>query len=247
MSKKKKEKDFDNEYDDDKRDSKKSYGEQSEDFFDFLPKKNNSRPSYNSSNNKTLEDDSCEERDYKEESFNHKSCHNESDNDKSFKNHPKEEKPLEHHSKEHSTFDTEEAHPHYGYTPNKNDSHNADVALDADHYSSIEQDSDELIFIKDSCNISIQTTDTQAAASIQIALQLAIALVIRITLADSDKGQNVLQDLLQYFDSEQSNKQKICIENSKDINIITTDTDVSANIQALLDVLLSLVAKLDAL
>jgi spore coat protein X len=121
----------------------------------------------------------------------------------------------------------------------------ADVVQDADQFSSTEQDSDESIFIKDSCNICVRTTDTQASVSLQIALQLAIALVIRITVADTDKGNNVAQDLLQFFDSEQSNKQKICIENSKDITIKTTDTDVAANIQALLEVLLSLVAKLD--
>ena len=125
--------------------------------------------------------------------------------------------------------------------------HEADVVQDADQFSSMEQESDELIFIKDSCNIKVHTTDTQAAVSIQVALQLAIALVIRITIGDSDNGENVVQDLLQHFNSEQSNKQKIVIENSKDINITTTDTDVAANIQLLLQVLVTLVAKIDVL
>ena len=132
----------------------------------------------------------------------------------------------------------------------KNDSdddHKADVVQDADQFASIDQESDELIFIKDSCNICVHTTDTQASVSIQVALQLAIALVLRITIGDSDKGENVIQDLLQHFDSEQSNKQKIVIENSKDINVKTTDTDVAANIQLLLQVLVALVAKLDVL
>jgi spore coat protein X len=127
------------------------------------------------------------------------------------------------------------------------DNHHADVVQDADQFAGISQESNELIFIKDSCNICVQTTDTQAAVSLQVGLQLAIALVIRITIGDSDKGQNVVQDLLQHFDSEQSNKQKIIIENSKDINVITTDTDVAVNIQALLQVLVTLVAKLDIL
>ncbi|MEH7072748.1 spore coat protein [Neobacillus drentensis] len=127
------------------------------------------------------------------------------------------------------------------------DNHHADVVQDADQFAGTSQESNELIFIKDSCNICVQTTDTQAAVSLQVGLQLAIALVIRITIGDSDKGQNVVQDLLQHFDSEQSNKQKIIIENSKDINVITTDTDVAVNIQALLQVLVSLVAKLDIL
>jgi spore coat protein X len=125
------------------------------------------------------------------------------------------------------------------------DSHEADVFQDANQVSLMEQDSEELIFIKDSCNICVHTTNTQAAVSLQIALQLAIALVLRVTILDSDQGQSVTEDLLQYFDSEQDNFQKISIVNSKDINITTTDTDVAANIQALLQVLLTLVAKVD--
>jgi spore coat protein X len=153
---------------------------------------------------------------------------------------PSEEKPIEDKS-----YDNK---PQYGYVFHDSEkSHDGEVVQDADQFSSIEQDSDELIFIKDSCNITVHTTDTQAAVSLQVALQLAIALVIRITIGDSDQGKGIQQDLLQHFDSEQSNKQKICIENSKDINITTTDTDVAANIQVLLEVLVSLVAKLDVL
>jgi spore coat protein X len=158
--------------------------------------------------------------------------------DNSYENKTKEDNQMDH-----SYYSPKEAKPYYGY---KNESHHADVVQDADQYASIDQESDELIFIKDSCNICVQTTNTQAAVSIQIALQLAIALVIRVTLADSDKGKKVIEDLLQHFDSEQTNKQKICIENSKDVNITTTDTDVAVHIQGLLQVLLTLVAKIDA-
>lgn len=139
----------------------------------------------------------------------------------------------------------QDAPTHKAPEHHSDDSHKADVFQDADQVSLVEQDSEELIFIKDSCNICVHTTDTQAAVSLQIALQLAIALVLRITILDSDKGQSLVEDLLQYFESEQNNFQKISIENSKDINITTTDTDVAVNIQALLQVLLTLVAKVD--
>lgn len=139
----------------------------------------------------------------------------------------------------------QDAHTYKAPEHHSNDSIDADVLQDADQVSLMEQDSEELIYIKDSCNICVHTTDTQAAVSLQIALQLAIALVIRVTILDSDKGNSVAEDLLQYFESEQNNFQKISIENSKDINITTTDTDVAANIQALLQVLLTLVAKID--
>jgi len=124
---------------------------------------------------------------------------------------------------------------------------NAEVTQEAGQFSFVDQESDELIFIKDSCNVKVHSTDTQAAVSLQVGLQLAIAIVVRITIGDSPTGQSVVQDLMQVFDSEQTNKQKVIVENSKDICIITTDTDLSVNIQALLQVLVSLVANLDVL
>jgi spore coat protein X len=123
----------------------------------------------------------------------------------------------------------------------------AEVAQDGGQFSFVDQESDELIFIKDSCNIKVHSTDTQAAVSLQVGLQLAIAIVVRITIGDSPTGQSIVQDLMQVFDSEQVNKQKVVVENSKDITITTTDTDLSVNIQALLQVLVSLVVKLDVL
>ena len=122
---------------------------------------------------------------------------------------------------------------------------NAEVAQDANQFTSEFQDSDELIIINDSCNISVETTETKAAVSLQIALQLAIALVIKITIADSDDSDSVVQDLLQHFDSEQKSVQKIHIDNSKDISIKTTDTDIAVNIQVMLEALLAIVARLD--
>lgn len=135
------------------------------------------------------------------------------------------------------------------YKDNEQNHCHDDAALveDGGQFSFIEQESDELIWIKESCNVKVHTTDTQAAVSLQAGLQLAIALVISITIGDSDRGQFIAQELFQHFDSEQTNKQKIYIENSKDINVTTTDTDLAVNIQALLQVLVSLVAKLDVL
>ncbi|MCP1145078.1 spore coat protein [Lysinibacillus endophyticus] len=123
--------------------------------------------------------------------------------------------------------------------------HDADLLQDADMLSLIDQESNEVIWIKDSINVTVQSTDTQASISLQAALQLAIALIISITVADSERGNEITQDLLQHFESEQLNKQKILVRNSKDVNITTTDTDISAHIQALLQALVALVVKLD--
>lgn len=129
------------------------------------------------------------------------------------------------------------------------DSYNEDAYVEQgfDQIAVMEQESDEIIWIKDCCNVTVTSTDTQGAVSLQAGLQLAIALVISISLGDSDAGRAVAQELFQKFDDEQSNKQKIYVENSKDVDIHTTDTDLSLNIQALLDILLSLVVKIDIL
>jgi spore coat protein X len=121
----------------------------------------------------------------------------------------------------------------------------ADVEQEAVQLEYTEQDSDEMIWIKDSCNVKVQTSDTQAAVSLQVALQLAIALVISVTIGDSEQGQYVAQQLTQEIGTEQTNTQKIIINNSKDVNVTTTDTDVAVNVQALLQVLVALVAELD--
>jgi len=129
-----------------------------------------------------------------------------------------------------------------------NDQHDdSEVLQEGIQKSVIEQESDELVWIRNSCNVDVQTTDTQAAVSLQVGLQLAVALVISIAIGDSDEGQTVTQDLFQQFDTEQTNKQKILVENSKDVTITTTDTDLTVNIQALLQVLVALVIKLDVL
>lgn len=124
--------------------------------------------------------------------------------------------------------------------------HNDDtVHQDADEDIDNLQYSGELIVIKDSENINIQSTDTQVAVNVQVALQVAIALVLQIAIADSSRAEQVTQDLLQQLDVKQINRQKVLIENSRDVTIVTTDTDVSASVQVLLQVLLAIVAKIE--
>jgi spore coat protein X len=121
------------------------------------------------------------------------------------------------------------------------------ISQEADQVSETWQSSDESIVVKDSHRVSVQTTDTQAAVNLQIALQAAIAAVISITIFDSDQAENVTQDLFQSIQVRQANRQRILIEDSENVCVTTTDTDVSVNIQVLLQVLLALVAKLDIL
>jgi spore coat protein X len=130
---------------------------------------------------------------------------------------------------------------------NKNDTLDAILSQYGDQFSFTNQDSDELIFIKDSCMIDVHTTDTQASISLQVGLQLALALIVSITIGDTDRSKAVTQDIFQKVLAQQTNEQKIVIDNSKDVSITTTDTDISLNIQALLQVLVALVVRLDVL
>jgi spore coat protein X len=123
--------------------------------------------------------------------------------------------------------------------------HDATVNQDADQVNKIKQDSDETIIIRDSYDITVDTTDTQVAASLQAAIQVAIAIVVSLTIADSDHAEKVTQDLLQTSKIKQGNFQELVIENSRNVEVTTTDTDVAVSLQVLLQVLVALVAQID--
>ncbi|MBT2686112.1 spore coat protein [Bacillus sp. ISL-37] len=121
----------------------------------------------------------------------------------------------------------------------------ADVTQEADQKLVTKQQSFEWIIIKDSECIDVHTTDTQAAISLQLGLQAAIAAVISIAIGDTNKGNAVVNEIKQVIKTKQRNTQKTIIEGSKHVEVKTTDTDVAVNIQALLQILVTLVAKLD--
>lgn len=125
--------------------------------------------------------------------------------------------------------------------------HDNDENQDGNQHINTQQASFESIFIKDSCDVEISTTDTQAALNVQVGLQAAIALIISISIADSDKADKITQDLFEKIKSSQVNKQHTYVENSRGVRVTTTDTDIAVNAQVLLQVLLALVARLDIL
>jgi len=109
------------------------------------------------------------------------------------------------------------------------------------------QTSDECIVIKDSCDVNVSTTDTQAAVNVQVAIQAAIALVISISIADGKSTDEVTADLFGKLKSSQVNNQQLYIENSRDIEVSTTDTDIAVNAQVMLQVLIAIVVRLNVL
>ncbi|WP_050183412.1 spore coat protein [Domibacillus robiginosus] len=130
---------------------------------------------------------------------------------------------------------------------NNNGRNDDDISQEADQFVSTEQKSFEWIIVKDSEDVDVRTTDTQAAVSLQLGIQAAIAVVLSITIGDSDQSKSVLQDLKQFMKTKQKNTQKTVVEGSKHVKVTTTDTDLALNIQALLQILVAIVVKLDVL
>lgn len=126
-------------------------------------------------------------------------------------------------------------------------SNNAIADQEAVQANITKQRSEEWIIIKDSEDINVTTTDTQAAASLQIGIEAALALVLRISIADSNQVEDILQDFKQVTRTRQSNRQKTIVEKSKHVEIVTVDTDIAINLQLLVQLLLAVIATLDIL
>ncbi|MBD8848090.1 spore coat protein [Priestia megaterium] len=107
------------------------------------------------------------------------------------------------------------------------------------------QFSKEDILIYDSENVEINTTDTKVGLSIQAALQAAIVVILTISLGSSTKADKVAQELFQKSSIKQINKQRTIVKNSRNVKVTTTDTDIAANIQILIQLLVALLIKLD--
>ncbi|MBX9988347.1 spore coat protein [Priestia aryabhattai] len=109
------------------------------------------------------------------------------------------------------------------------------------------QYSEESILIYDSADVEVNTTNTKVGLSIQAALQAAIVLILTITLGSSAEADKVAQELFQKSSIKQINKQRTIVKNSRNVKVITTDTDIAANVQILIQLLVALLIKLDIL
>ena len=131
--------------------------------------------------------------------------------------------------------------------PNTSHPMDGDLAQDLSNTIETIQQSYEQIVVVDSADVEVTTTNTQAAISLQVALQATIALVISISVADSTKVEKITQDLLGKLKSSQVNRQQTYIQNSRGVRITTTDTELAVNVQLLLQVLVVLLARISIL
>jgi spore coat protein X len=140
-----------------------------------------------------------------------------------------------------SALDSNNRHPLSAFC----DDDNAMIEQEAAQRNVQQQLSEELVYIKDSCDIRVNSTDVKAALSLQAALQAAIAVIVSITIGAGDNGEKITQELLQSSKISQITRQKTIIENSRDVVVETTDAQVAVNIQLLLQLLLALIVELD--
>ncbi|MES1039465.1 MULTISPECIES: spore coat protein [Peribacillus] len=142
-----------------------------------------------------------------------------------------------------SALDSASRHPLSGFC-NDDDTRISQEAIQENNQVQL---SEELIYIKDSCNVNVTSTDVKAALSLQAALQAAIAVIVSISIADADNAEKITQELIQSSNVKQITRQKTIVENSRDIDITTTDAQIALNIQLLLQLLLALIVEIDIL
>jgi len=127
------------------------------------------------------------------------------------------------------------------------ESSSADVEQTGEQVNVSEQQSFEIIIVRNSEDVDVITTDTQAAVSLQLGIQAAIAAVVIATIGDNEQGRAVVQDIRQFTRNRQRNVQRTIIDGCKNVSVTTTDTDLAVNIQALLQILVAIIVKLDIL
>lgn len=142
-----------------------------------------------------------------------------------------------------SALDSASRHPLSGFCNDEDTRINQEAIQENNQV----QLSEELIYIKDSCNVNVTSTDVKAALSLQAALQAAIAVIVSISIADADNAERITQELIQSSNVKQITRQKTIVENSRDIDITTTDAQIALNIQLLLQLLLALIVEIDIL
>ncbi|WP_033828940.1 spore coat protein [Bacillus andreraoultii] len=109
------------------------------------------------------------------------------------------------------------------------------------------QVSEELILVRDSADVTVNTTDAKAAISLVASLNAFIAAIINISVASADDAEEIKQTLFSSTGIKQVNVQKTVIENSRGVEVNTTDVNLAVNIQLLLQIILALLVNLEIL
>ncbi len=124
-----------------------------------------------------------------------------------------------------------------------NDEFELEVEQESKQISKEFQLMEEIVVVKDSCDVTIYLTDKQFALSLQAALQAAIVAILQIHIGSQKQAIEVSQELFQFSKIKQINKQKIIVSHSKNVYIEDHDQQAAVNIQILVQLLLVIVKK----
>ncbi|RXF79826.1 spore coat protein [Bacillus subtilis] len=89
------------------------------------------------------------------------------------------------------------------------------------------QISDEIIIIRDSCDVNVTSVDTQTVNQLLTLVSTFAVVTTTLVIDDAVLAELVSQDLLQLVANKQVNRQKLLIENSRCVNVTTIDQDVA--------------------
>ena len=100
------------------------------------------------------------------------------------------------------------------------------------------------LIIRRSHNVNIAQGQAQALVDLEVSLQAAIEAILVIFDAQEDVDNTELQELLQQLKVIQTQKEIIAIECSDDINIAQAQVQIDLAVQAVIQLLAKITAKL---
>lgn len=108
-----------------------------------------------------------------------------------------------------------------------------------------EQASYITIVVQDSAEVEILNSDFQAALSLQATLQLALAIILSVVIADEGTYNRVVNDIVTRIQEVQILRRVIKVENSYNVRVQVVATELAFNLQLLLQLMVSILAKLE--
>ncbi|MEC2077067.1 spore coat protein [Metabacillus fastidiosus] len=156
---------------------------------------------------------------------------------------------LEDHSDKHPVVKDKCCDDHHrggGFRTGFFDSDSAVFNQDGVNVSDTDQLNKELIFIKDSCDIKVDSEQSNFAATIQVGVNL-ILYVLSIFVSIDD-AELVTHELLNAAKTSQTNKQKVVIINCKNIHVKAEDSNTAVTLQVIAQIfiaLLTLIVEID--
>ncbi|WP_277714563.1 spore coat protein [Bacillus atrophaeus] len=102
--------------------------------------------------------------------------------------------------------------------------------------------SDEIIIIRDSCDVNVTSVDTQTLNQLLTLTSTFTVTILSLAINDEILAELVSQDLLQLVANKQVNRQKLLIENSRCVNVTTLDQDVADVLVTILNTFIAAIA-----